>query len=583
MTEHEQFKILVVDLGEEKGRVIHFGRPAEDLGGSGLAAALFEEYGLPDEPAHHPDQPLIFAIGPLTGYFPLMSKVVLGFKSPYHEQYTETHAGGRLALALRFADVEALVVRGRSAKRCGLIVGPRQLEFRDLHYLWGQDVFNSGKWLRKIQKVGSGHRSIIRIGPAGERQLPIAGINVDSYRHFGRLGAGAVMGGKNLKAIMVVGDAHLDLAGGQEYPKLYQEIYREVTQSEIMRKYHDLGTPENLGTLNGIKSLPWTNLKSTHNEAAESISGERFAEQLLLRQLACSGCPVGCIHVGLLREMFAPEHEYSYRQVAYDYEPIFAAGSMLGLTEPSEVLSLMEEMDRQGLDSMSAGVILAWTTEALEQGVVTEAETLVPLKFGSSAGYREAVGHLAGQTNDFYRSLGQGLDKAAAIYGGKDFVCTLGQEMAGYATGEVFFASQAYGFRHSHLDSAGYSFDQKNNSKDPEAAVKYLLSEEQRRLILTSMVSCLFARNVYTEEVVQKALTSINRPELADNLADKAGQIMKKRWQLKFKTGYDPAKVTISKRFREIETFKGPLDEVYLEGVTTAYQKAIQELVRAPE
>jgi aldehyde:ferredoxin oxidoreductase len=575
----EQFKVLVVDLGEEKGRVIDFGQPAEALGGSGLAAALFEEYGLPDEPAHHPEQPLIFTIGPLTGYFPLMSKVVLGFKSPYHGQYAETHAGGRLALALRFAGVEALVVKGQSAKKCCLIVGPRQLEFRNVHYLWGQDVFTAGKWLRKIQKVGSGHRSMIRIGPAGEKQLPMAGINVDSYRHFGRLGAGAVMGGKNLKAIIVVGDAHLGLPEGRDYPKLYREIFKEVTQSEIMRKYHDFGTPEYLTALNDIKSLPWTNLKATHHEAAEAISGEKFAEQLLLRQLACSGCPVGCIHVGLLREMFGAEHEYAYRQVAYDYEPIFAAGSMLGLTQPSEILSLMEEMDRQGLDSMGAGVALAWATEALEQGVVTEAQTLVPLKFGNPTGYREAVGYLVGQTNDFYRRLGQGVDRAAAVYGGNDFSCTLGQEMAGYATGEVFFVSQAYGFRHSHLDSAGYSFDQKDSSKNPEAAVKYLLAEEQRRVALTCMVSCLFARNVYTEEVLQKALTSINRSDLASGLAEKARRVQKKRWQLKFRTGYDPARVTISKRFRQIENFKGPLDEVFLGGVATAYQRAIQELM----
>ena len=486
-----------------------------------------------------------------------------------------------MALALKFAGLDALVVKGQAAKRCALIVGPRQLEFKNVHYLWGQDVFTAGKWLRKIQKVGAGHRSIIRIGPAGENQLPMAGINVDSYRHFGRLGAGAVMGGKNLKSIMVVGDAHLDLPAGKDYPKLYEEIYKEVTQSDIMRKYHDLGTPVNLGALNDIKSLPWTNLKATHNQAAEAISGEKFAEQLLLRQLACSGCPVGCIHVGLLREMFATEHDYTYRQVAYDYEPIFAAGSMLGLTQPSEVLSLMEEMDRQGLDSMSAGVALAWTTEALEQGVITEKQTLVPLKFGSSNGYREAVGHLAGQANDFYRSLGQGVDQAVAVYGGGDFACTLGQEMAGYATGEVFFVSQAYGFRHSHLDSAGYSFDQKAVGKDPGAAVKYLLSEEQRRVVLTCMVSCLFARNVYTEEVLQKALESIDKSELADGLAEQGEQVRKKRWQLKFKTGYDPARITISKRFRQIETFKGPLDEVFLKDVAEAYQKAVNDIVTA--
>ena len=108
-------------------------------------------------------------------------------------------------------------------------------------------------------------------------------------------------------------------------------------------------------------------------------AGERFAEELLLRKTACSGCPVGCIHVGLLREKFADQNEFQYRQVSYDHEPIFAAGSMLGVTNAGGVLTLLEEMERQGLDVMSAGVALAWATEAFERGIVTDKETLVPL------------------------------------------------------------------------------------------------------------------------------------------------------------------------------------------------------------
>ena len=117
--------------------------------------------------------------------------------------------------------------------------------------------------------------------------------------------------------------------------------------------------------------------------------------------------------------------------------------------------------------------------------------------------------HLGTGANDFYRLLGQGTLKAAARYGGAEFACVLGQEMAGYATGEVFFISQALGFRSSHLDTGGYSYDQKHADKDVAAAVDFLVDDERERAFLTSMVSCLFARNVYTPELLARCLNAV--------------------------------------------------------------------------
>src|SRR5512145_2970815 len=108
------FRILLADLSTGKGEFRRFGDKREVLGGSGLAAALYGEFGKPEAPALDPAQPLIFAIGPLTGCFPMMSKTVCGFKSPYNERYAESHAGGRLALSLRFAHIDALVITGRA-------------------------------------------------------------------------------------------------------------------------------------------------------------------------------------------------------------------------------------------------------------------------------------------------------------------------------------------------------------------------------------------------------------------------------------------------------------------------------------
>ncbi|MHB8762761.1 MAG: aldehyde ferredoxin oxidoreductase N-terminal domain-containing protein [Deferrisomatales bacterium] len=573
----DHFRVLVADLGSGRGRIETVDGRDEMAGGSGLAALLFARHARFDRPWDDPEQPLIFAIGPLTGYFPMMSKTVCAFRSPYHDQYAESHAGGRSALALRFADLDALVVTGKAARPTALGVGSRSLEFRDVSFLWGADVSATGKLLRRTFP-GSGHRSLWRIGPAGEAGSAMACINVDSYRHFGRLGGGAAMGAKNLKAVAVIGDASFPLPEGAAYPKLVQELHRQINHTELLAKYHDLGTAANVAGLNELGALPWRNLQQTRDPGAEAITGERFAEATLLRNQACAGCPVGCIHVGYVREPFAGEHHYLYRQVSYDYEPIFAVGSMLGVTNPFQVLALCDVVEKLGLDVMSAGVALAWATEALAAGLVTEGETLVALRFGEAEGYKAALRHLGTAANEFYRLLGLGTLKAAARYGGRDFACVLGQEMGGYATGELYFAAQALGLRMSHLDTGAYAYEQKHAGRDADRAVEFLVRDEGERCLLTSMVACLFARAVYTEERIGECLRSLGYGSLAGRLPQVSARVQELRWQNRFATGFDPAAVAIPKRFTEVENWKGPIDLAYLAALLTGYGRRIAEL-----
>jgi aldehyde:ferredoxin oxidoreductase len=273
-------------------------------------------------------------------------------------------------------------------------------------------------------------------------------------------------------------------------------------------------------------------------------------------------------------------NQYVYRQVSYDHEPIFATGSMLMVTDAFAVLGIIDMVEKVGLDVMSAGVALAWATEALEKGIISEKETLVSLKFGDAEGYKEAVRHLGHGTNDFYRVLGQGTLKAAEHYGGEEFACVLGQEMGGYATGEVFFTSQSLGFRHSHLDSGGYSYDQKHEEKNLEEAVDFLVHDEQGRVLLTSMVSCLFAREVYKNELLANCLNSLGYGVLAANIEDVSRHIQKLRWQTRLATGFDPKGVKIPKRFTEVITWKGQVDEGFLNSLKKEYAKRIIEMAK---
>jgi aldehyde:ferredoxin oxidoreductase len=575
----DHFRVLVVELSTGRGTIVNLEGRDREAGGSGLAALLFNKYGQVDKPWNNPDQPLIFTIGPLTGYFPLMSKTVCAFKSPYHDQYAESHAGGRSALSLRFADLDGLVITGRASKPSLLSVGSRHLELKDVHYMWGADVQKSGKMIRGLSG-GSGHRSIFRIGPAGENGSAMACINVDTYRHFGRLGGGGVMGSKNLKAIVIQGDGTFNLPESKEYPKLFQEVYDKLTTTDMMDKYHNLGTPVNVAVLNKINALPCRNLQQTSDKTIEGITGERFADDTLLRNSACSGCPVGCIHVGFVREKFMEPNQYLYHQVSYDHEPVFAAGSMLMVTNAFNVLTIIDMTEKMGLDVMSACVALAWATEAREKGIISEKETLVPLSFGDATAYREAVRHLGMGSNEFYRLLAQGTLKAAGHYGGEEFACVLGQEMAGYATGEAFFISTSLGFRHSHLDSGGYSYDQKHEEKDSKKTVDFMVQDEQGRVLLTSMVSCLFAREAYKNELLANCLNSVGYGTLADNLDGVSLHNQKLRWKTRVATGYDPQKISIPKRFTEITTWKGSIDEKYLNDMKNEYAKRIMEMAK---
>ena len=472
------------------------------------------------------------------------------------------------------------MVTGRALTLSCLVVGSRTIEIQDVHYLRGRGVFGAGRELRRFGKGRSGHRSILRIGPAGENKVAYACINVDSFRHFGRLGAGAVMGDKKLKGILVLGDASYDLPKGKEreYAKLFKEIFTTVTKTDMMKKYHDLGTPENLAPLNELRALPWRNLQATSDPAIVNVTGELFAKKHLMRKNACSGCPVGCIHIALLRQQFADEHEYVFKQVSYDYELIFAQGTMIGLTDAEDIMHLLDETESCGLDSMSTGVALAWATEAFEKNLISEKETLIPLRFGELHGYLAALRHLTDGTNEFWQNLGKGALYTAGIYGGADFACVLGQEMAGYATGEVFYVAQSLGFRHSHLDSGGYSYDQTHNDKDVEKAVGFLVDDERGRVMLTSLVSCMFARKIYSEDRVREALNALGYNVLADKLAQAAGAMQALRWKLKLQTGFIPENVPIPKRFYEVNNWKGQVDPDYMDALCKAYTREIRNM-----
>jgi len=572
-------RVLYIDLSRRKYWIEDRSDLFEDyIGGTGVATKLLLEECPSKADPLGPENPIIFTVGPITAIFPTASKTVATFKSPLTYEFGESHAGGRSAVAIRMAGYGAIVIRGASDIPVYLAIHGERVYFKDARGLWGiEDTVTVGRILREIEP-NAGYRTIMRIGGAGEKLVRYACVTTETYRHFGRLGLGAVFGSKKLKAIIVSGKRSIKVRDPRLYKELYNEIFKKCVETPLMRKYHDIGTSVNVIPLNKIGALPTRNLKSACFEYAKEISGEALAERFLGRRIACAHCPVGCIHLAALRIPYEDEpYFYKTEMISYDYELIYALGTMLGISSPEGLLKLLERVEYYGVDAISTGVVLAWITEAYERGLINSRDTMnLTPRWGDYKTYIELIDMIIKQPNEFFKSVARGVKYASEKYGGKEYALEYGgNEMAGYHTGPAFHVGLLVGSRHSHLDSAGYSYDQKALKEGirltPEGIAKQLLKEEQWRQILTSLVICLFARGIYTPQVVLKALYVMGYEFTEDELHEIGKKILILKYKFKVREGFNVKDIKFPQRILETPTPHGRLSEDFLKKAAELY------------
>jgi len=570
-------KVLYIDLTRQESWVEERQELFQSwMGGTGVGIRLLQEECPPGTNPLSPEAPIILSIGPLNGVFPVATKTAATFKSPLTGNLGESYAGGRLSLALRFAGHEALVIRGRAERPSYISINDQEVRIKDATSIWGVDAQTTGIILRD-REPGVGRRSIIRIGPAGEAAVRFACVMVDTYRHFGRLGLGAVFGSKNLKALVVAGTEHVDVPDIKRYKEVYNRLYKTAVQTEVMEKYHDIGTSVNINVLNWLQGLPTKNFLLSSFPEGEKISGEAFADKHLLRRFSCAGCPIGCVHIAALKTAFSEHHEFEVRRVSYDYEPIYSLGSNLGVKTAEGILQLIDACERLGLDVMSAGVVLSWATEALEKKLITEKETMgVPLQWNEVEGYAGALDLMVRAPNEFYASLARGAEYAAKKYGGLEYAMTLGgNEVSGYHTGPASIVGQLVGVRHSHLDNAGYGIDQKAIKKplSPETMVDEIIKEDNSRGVFNSLVGCLFARGVYSEENIIDSLGAVGIEKSKDDLQDLGRRIFEEKYKFKVQEGFDLSAARVPRRFYETVSAAGMVTEESIVEMVKIYRE----------
>jgi len=352
-------KIVKVDLGRGTQEDVPVSDAARRryLGGRGLGVRLYADLCpvLTDPLAE--ENALLFMTGPLTGTLMTSGRTQVISRSPLTGTICDSSSGGSFGAALKGAGIDGLVVQGRAPKPVYLRIHEGGVEVRDAAAFWGLDTQQTQKGL---QEEAGGKASVACIGPAGENRVPFAAIMNDKDRAAGRGGLGAVMGAKNLKAVVASGSRPVDIADPAGYKDLASRVDRAVDKNPVTGKsLQVLGTSVLVNIINAHGMYPTENFRRGVFNDAEGTSGEKIAETLLLRQSSCFKCPIGCGRTTRTKDKHGEGPEY---------ETVWAFGANLGISDLAAIAEANYACNELGLDTITMGGTLGCAMELAEAG-----------------------------------------------------------------------------------------------------------------------------------------------------------------------------------------------------------------------
>lgn len=370
------------------------------LGGSGLAAKLLYDELLTELPPLHPDSPLLFFSGLLTGTsIPTACKLSVCARSPLTGIWNEATVGGTWGAELKFCGYEGIIIRGKAEKPVYLYITPEEIKIKDAQVLWGQDTYHTSQHLK--EKHGP-EIKIASIGQAGENLVNISSVVIDAphYRLAGRGGLGAVMGSKKLKAIIVKGS----LKPPVKNPLALKESLKADRKN--IRHYaeglHKLGTAGSVEAREYTGDLPIKNFARSRWEGASKITGQVIIDTLFKKHYACFACPIACGKQIQIKNSPLAVH-------GPEYETVAAFGS---LCLNDDLLSVVEANDlcnRYGIDTISLGVSIAFAMEAYEKGLLNPKDLEgINLEWGNSQEIIKLV-HQVAKNEGLGKLLGRGV------------------------------------------------------------------------------------------------------------------------------------------------------------------------------
>ncbi|MGW4488711.1 aldehyde ferredoxin oxidoreductase family protein [Amycolatopsis sp. NPDC004368] len=467
------------------------------LGGVGLGTWLLHRFAPPGVDPLAPEAPLAFVFSSLVGT-PLTTsaKFAVVAKSPLTGLLTDALASSQFAIAGKLTGHDALVIRGRADRLSVLVIDGAEVRLEPAPELAGLPAAEAETQVRK--RFGRGWRTAA-IGPAGEGQVRYATISHDG-RHAGRGGLGAVLGAKNVKAVLVRSATKVAVADPAGVLAAAKDL-RKRSFGPATAKYRELGTLANLLAFNAVSTLPTRNFTAATFDGAPKLAAEELHEMRGVARNSCASCSIGCEHI------YSRKGGGSQRM---EYENVFALGPLCGVSDPDDVFAASAKCDELGLDTISAGGTIAWAMECVERGLLDEPW----LKFGDGAALLRALDAIGAREPGLGELLAQGSRRAARLvgHGSLDFAPQVkGLELPGYEPRSL--QSMALGLAVNargadHNRSGAYEADLSGavNRFDGGAAhVSAAIGTEDRAAVMDSMILCKFLRGVFEDPFTEWA------------------------------------------------------------------------------
>ena len=384
------------------------------VGARGLGSKMFIDEVKPDIDALSADNKLIFMTGPLTGTNAISgSRYNVVTKSPLTGTIAASNSGGFFPGELKYAGLDGIVFEGKAEQPVYLYINNDQIELRPAGELWGKTTHET---TAELIKATDPEAKVACIGPAGEKQVLYACIINDKNRAAGRSGVGAVMGSKNLKAVVVRGTKGVEVADNDAFKQAVAASSKLIKESDVTSAgLPAFGTAILVNVINSVGSLPTRNFNTGVFSANEKISGETLADSYLVRKKACLGCPISCGRATLVHE-----GPYAGWGEGPEYESIWAMGSDCEIDDLAAITKANYFANELGFDPITFGSTLACAMELTAKGHMPAEDSDLKLKFGDEevlveaakkVGYREGVGDL----------LAEGSYRLADKYGYPEF------------------------------------------------------------------------------------------------------------------------------------------------------------------
>ncbi|MGD8702819.1 MAG: aldehyde ferredoxin oxidoreductase family protein [Desulfosarcina sp.] len=460
------------------------------LGGKGLGLKLLYERMSPGIDPLDQANYLAFMMGvymatgaPCSGRFSAITK------SPLTGIMLHSSCGGPFGMAYKTAGYDGLLITGKAPSPTIITIDKDGANIVDGVDYWGMDTQTTQQQLNADGKTGA-----LVIGPAGEKRVRIANV-ASGHRFLGRGGLGAVMGAKNLKAIVATGRTHKIVPSNQ---RLFQRTKKRATvyidrNSITSNDYRNFGTSSHVSWCNDGGILPVNNFTDGSHPHAEQVSGRAMRRRYQTRPSTCKPCSIMCGHKGT-------HADGSVHQIP-EYESVGLLGPNLGIYDPDVITALNDRCGLLGMDTISAGSILAWCMEAGEKGLID-----TQLTFGSARGILQALDDMA-HRRGFGDEMAAGTRSLSATYGGDEFAIQVkGLEMPAYDPRGSWGQGLAYAVANRgacHLSAATFSLEVGFGFLNPyttRAKARFVTFFENLYAAVNSLHTCQFTAYAYVLE-----------------------------------------------------------------------------------